>query len=151
MWIQRWLKTKNKPGLRKRSIHKTCTQFHSMNQVTCPLWSKNSTIYQRNAENKGMDSNDTQTPLKYTARDMPTNNKTKLQSAKEDKTHIKWKANPTPPQRNYAPKLKCRRKIFKYRPHYLTNSTTIHAQSVLTSGTRGKSIQQSLLEAAFEL
>lgn len=151
MWIQRWLKTKNKPRLRNRSIHKTCTQFHSMNQVTCPLWSKNSTIYQRNAENKGMDSNDTQTPLKYTARDMPTNNKTKLQSAKEDKTHIKWKEKPTPPQRNYGPELKYRWKFFKYRTHYLTNPTTISAKSVLTSGTREKSIQRSLLRAAFKL
>lgn len=106
---------------------KTCTQFHSMNQVT--IWSKNNTIYQRNAENKGMDLNDTQTTLKYPARDIHTNNKTKLQSAKDDETLIKWKVNPTPPQRNYCPESKYRRKFFKYRPHYLTNPTTIHAHN----------------------
>lgn len=79
-----------------------------------------------------------------------TSNKIKLQSTKEDKIHIKWKVKPTPPQRNYGPELKYRRKFFKYRPHYLTNPTTISAKSVLTSRTREKSIQRSLLGAAFE-
>jgi len=33
----------------------------------------------------------------------------------------------------------------------IQSPTTIHPQSVLTSGTRVKAIQQSLLEAAFKL